>query len=237
MLAGLNRIYNKDSKTKKYKVIVGSKKKEYTEFLGAYLLKPNLMELSKIRGICEIDSKKALAISKNIFKTIDLEFLVITMGEKDILLVGKDGQYKYYTGEHKKVVDVTGAGDSVLATIAVCLSSKIHINEAILIANNYAQMSVMKHGTKVVSLGEFLYKQKKNSKILTQQDCSVIMKYYKRENFKIVFANWCFDIFHSGHTNLLNEAKKLGDILIVGVNSDDSIKRIKGEKSLSVASK
>ena len=121
----------------------------------------------------------------------------------------------------RDVIDVTGAGDTVVSTICYCIKKNYNLEQTISIANKAAAIVVTKLGTAFVKEGEIF---RDNTKVLdSYNDLPQI-------NGKVVFTNGCFDILHTGHVTYLNEAKKLGDVLIVGVNSDNSVTRLKGSE-------
>jgi len=129
----------------------------------------------------------------------------------------------------KKVYDVTGAGDTVIAALVLSITSGASLEEAAIIANHSAGIVVGKPGTETTSIKELLSVfEKEDSKIKTSSQIQIISKRLKNQSKRIVFTNGCFDILHVGHVKLLEKAKKHGDILILGLNTDASIKRLKG---------
>jgi D-beta-D-heptose 7-phosphate kinase/D-beta-D-heptose 1-phosphate adenosyltransferase len=126
----------------------------------------------------------------------------------------------------KKIFDVTGAGDTVLATLGVAIASNITLENSIELANIAAAVVIGKVGTATPTFTEII--QFGNQKILSWNDLKAILDLNRDK--KIVFTNGCFDILHVGHLKYLEKAKELGDILVVAINSDSSVRKIKGEK-------
>jgi D-beta-D-heptose 7-phosphate kinase/D-beta-D-heptose 1-phosphate adenosyltransferase len=135
----------------------------------------------------------------------------------------------------REVFDVTGAGDTVLASLGVALASNFNIVEACEFANKAAAVVVAKVGSATVTLNEIeeyehsLNQGQSESKIKNFEQIERIAKRLKEQGRKIIFTNGCFDILHRGHATYLQKAKELGDILVLGLNSDNSIRRLKGE--------
>jgi D-beta-D-heptose 7-phosphate kinase/D-beta-D-heptose 1-phosphate adenosyltransferase len=130
----------------------------------------------------------------------------------------------------KEVFDVSGAGDTVVAMLYVCLGSKFNLEESLLIANKAAGIVVGKLGTASASVEEIEQSfEDKRKKVINLNDLESIASALRRKGKKIVFTNGCFDIVHAGHVKVLKEAKSFGEILILGLNSDSSIKKLKGE--------
>ncbi|MFC6276634.1 bifunctional D-glycero-beta-D-manno-heptose-7-phosphate kinase/D-glycero-beta-D-manno-heptose 1-phosphate adenylyltransferase HldE [Psittacicella hinzii] len=215
----------------KYKkpVIIDPKGNDYSLYRHASLLTPNLSEFKQIAAQYGY-SPEAIAnqeqesqIANHIINDLDLYGILITKSENGMTLHLKDGRMYHQLTYAEDVYDVTGAGDTVIATLATALASGIDIIDACYYANKAAGISVSKLGTSTVSLLELQaacgYADSSLSKI----------EQAKKDNKKIVFTNGCFDILHRGHLTYLKRAKELGDILIVGINSDSSVKALKGD--------
>lgn len=209
-------------------IIVDPKGEDYTKYTGATLLTPNKKEASQaVKFMINDDESLELAL-KTLKHNYKLEHSLITISEDGIALL-EDG-IKKFPALAKEVFDVTGAGDSVLATLGYCLAGGKSLEEAIAFANLAAAVVVSKVGSADASWGEIeSLKSKQNGfkrKIVSLEELLNI----DREGKTIVFTNGCFDILHVGHISYLQAAKKLGDILIVGLNSDRSISALKGSK-------
>ena len=221
------------AKEKNIPVLVDPKGTNYTKYKGATLLTPNKKE-AVIATKMEITSKVTLNIAINkLKKELGLKYSIITLSEEGIALLDK--RLKIIPTITREVFDVTGAGDTVLASLGVALASGLNIVEACEFANKAAAVVVAKVGSATVSLNEIeeyehsLNQGKSESKIKNFEQIERIAKRLKEQNRKIIFTNGCFDILHRGHATYLQKAKELGDILILGLNSDESITRLKGE--------
>jgi D-beta-D-heptose 7-phosphate kinase/D-beta-D-heptose 1-phosphate adenosyltransferase len=196
------------------------------------MIKPNKKELSYATGIdikTEEDLKKA---GWKLKKELNLDYLLVTLSEEGMALFGDD--FVKIPTIAKEVYDVTGAGDTVLATLGYFLSENDDIIEAMHFANAAAAVVVGKVGSATVTLEEIREFERRfdNSvdyKIVDFDKIEHIANDLKKQDKKIVFTNGCFDILHLGHVKYLQKAKALGDVLIVGVNSNDSVKRLKGK--------
>lgn len=208
-------------------VLVDPKGKDYSKYKGATLLTPNKKEASEALGF-NIDSDESLELALKTMKiNYDLEYSLITLSEDGIGLL--DGEVCKFPALAKEVFDVTGAGDSVLATLGYCLASKMSIQEAIDNANLAAAVVVGKVGSADASWGEI--ESLKAKKIGFERKIVKLDELLKvdRSGKSLVFTNGCFDIVHLGHISYLQKAKMLGDILVVGLNSDSSVRALKGE--------
>lgn len=216
------------------KVIVDPKGNDYSKYKGAYFLTPNKKEAEIATGI-SIDSKDNLKNALiNLKKTAELDLSIITLSEDGIAVL-KDDEVTVKPTVAREVFDVTGAGDTVLASLGFALSLCDDIYTSIEFANLAAGVVVGKLGSATVTLDEIedykasLHKSSIDLHIKSFKDIEKVVERLNKKNKKIVFTNGCFDILHKGHVQYLNEAKALGDILIVGLNSDASVKRLKGE--------
>jgi len=210
------------AKIKSKKIIVDPKGDCFKKYYGATIVTPNFKEFINIVGPVKDENeliKKAIKLKKsNNFKN-----LLITRSEKGMTLINKENKALNYPSKVKTVYDVTGAGDTVIASLSACLSAKMPIEDAVKISNIAAGIVVSKSGTTSITIDEL-----NNNNIFTSSNMDALTKILKTNNNKIVFTNGCFDIIHLGHIKSLKEAADLGDILVVGINSDDSIKRLKG---------
>jgi D-beta-D-heptose 7-phosphate kinase/D-beta-D-heptose 1-phosphate adenosyltransferase len=209
-------------------VLIDPKSKDFSKYKNATLLTPNKFEASDaLHFNIANDIQTALLTLKN---TFNITYPLITLSEDGIAILQNDTVEIIRTAA-KEVYDVTGAGDTVIAALAFALHNGYSLKEAAEFANSAAAVVVAKVGSATASLEEILkvqndiYKDKIESKIVTLDELLKILP----ENKKIVFTNGCFDILHPGHASYLNKAKKLGDILIVGLNSDESVRKLKGK--------
>lgn len=225
------------SKDKNIKVIIDPKGDDFSKYKGSYLIKPNFKEFELIVG--KISNLKDL--EKKAFKLIselDINALLITKGNQGMSLIENNKDPIHIEAEISEVYDVTGAGDTVLAALAASIVIKNNLYQSSLIANVSGSLAVKNFGTFLVSnekLNKVLIekdtkKPKNNKRIFVNiGELCKVLDHDKKADKKIVFTNGCFDILHIGHLRYLKEAKSLGDILIVGLNDDQSIKNIKGK--------
>ena len=169
---------------------------------------------------------------RQLIKSLELEALLITRGHEGMTLFSKEKSKivrSDFPTQAKEVFDVSGAGDTVIASIAAALSTGFDISSAVKLANVAAGIVVGKSGTATASLLEiepyFSYEDSLYNLNEIQKHSSML----KKRNRRIIFTNGCFDILHAGHVHYLEQAKKLGDELVVGLNSDSSVKNLKGE--------
>lgn len=208
-------------------VLVDPKGKDYSKYKGATLLTPNKKEASEALGfVIDSDDKLELAL-KSMKMNYELKYSLITLSEDGIGLL--DDEVKKFPALAKEVFDVTGAGDSVLATLGYCLASKMSIEEAIANANLAAAVVVGKVGSADASWKEI--ESLKSKKIGFERKIVKLDELLKidRSGKSLVFTNGCFDILHFGHISYLQKAKMLGDILVIGLNSDSSVRALKGD--------
>jgi D-beta-D-heptose 7-phosphate kinase/D-beta-D-heptose 1-phosphate adenosyltransferase len=214
------------------KLFVDPKGSDFSKYKGAYLLTPNKKEAILATGIEIKDVKtleKALLKLKN---ECSLSISLITLSEDGIAIYDKKMQT--FPTVAKEVFDVTGAGDTVIASIAFALSAGKSIEETVAFANLAAGVVVGKLGSATVTLDEIeeyeasLHKSTSDAHIKSFAEIDTLVQRYKQQGKKIVFTNGCFDILHVGHVKYLQIAKSFGDVLIVGLNSDASVSRLKG---------
>jgi D-beta-D-heptose 7-phosphate kinase/D-beta-D-heptose 1-phosphate adenosyltransferase len=215
------------------KVLIDPKGRNYSKYKGAFLLTPNKKEASEATNIDIIDDESLkIAISK-LKDDCSLEISLITLSENGVAVF--DGNLMKYPTVAREVFDVTGAGDTMLASLGFALSSKLDIDEAVRFANLAAGVSVGKIGNSSVSINEIieyessLNKSHSGTHIKNIKEISILSKDLKIRGKKIIFTNGCFDLIHTGHIRYLEKAKESGDILIVGLNSNNSVKELKGD--------
>lgn len=216
------------------KVLVDPKGENYTRYKGAYLLTPNKTEAKLSTGIDIVDDESLLRALKKLKDVAELEVPMITLSEDGIAILDGDRIIKKPTVA-REVYDVTGAGDTVIASLGYSLAKNETIEKAVEFANLAAGVVVGKLGSATATLNEIeeykstLHKRSIESRIKTFNEISKITERLKEEGKRIVFTNGCFDIIHRGHVSYLDVAKSFGDVLILGLNSDESVRRLKGE--------
>ncbi|MGJ0300967.1 D-glycero-beta-D-manno-heptose-7-phosphate kinase [Aliarcobacter cryaerophilus] len=215
------------------KVLVDPKGEDYSKYSGAFLLTPNKKEASLATKI-KIDSKESLELAITKLKNeINLGVSIITLSEDGIAIF--DDKLTIKPTVAREVFDVTGAGDTVLAALGLMVAQNKDIYESVEFANLAAGVVVAKLGSATASLAEIeeykatLHKSDFEHHIKTFAQIEQIADRLRSKNKKIVFTNGCFDILHRGHVTYLKTAKSFGDVLVLGLNSDASVQRLKGQ--------
>jgi len=215
------------------KVIVDPKGSDYSKYTSAYLLTPNKKEASEATGINISDENSLKEALRRLKESCKLNTSLITLSEEGIAIF--DDQFRSHPTVAKEVFDVTGAGDTVIAALGYALATKQDIDSAVVLANLAAGVVVGKIGSatasfeEIISYESMLHLSDPEQNIISIKKFIKILNDLRKSKNKIVFTNGCFDILHVGHVKYLEKAKKLGDILIVGINSDSSVSRLKGK--------
>ena len=214
------------------KVFVDPKGKDYSKYKGAYTLTPNKKEAIEATNILINDNESLEKAIKKLKEECELEVSLITLSESGIAIF--DDNLRIKPTVAREVYDVTGAGDTVIASIAFAIANHMKIDDAIQFANLAAGVVVGKIGSATASLDEIyeyessLNKSNSSSHIKSFEEIEILAKKLHDKGKKIIFTNGCFDILHAGHVKYLEEAKSYGDILILGLNADSSVRKLKG---------
>jgi len=210
------------------RILIDPKRSDWSAYTGAFLITPNLVELGMtvIGNDVQNDDNQVVTVCNQLREQFGIENIVATRSSYGMTLVSESRVLNIPT-RALEVYDVSGAGDTVLAAFGVCLSEGKPITESAFLANAAAGIVVSKRGTSVVHRSELHTFLKTNQKLVFRENISALKQ--KNSSGKIVFTNGCFDVLHQGHRKLLQKARTLGNLLVVGLNSDDSIKRLKGE--------
>ncbi len=219
--------------TKKIPIIVDPKGSDFHKYKGATLITPNLKEFELVVGPCQTE-EELIAKGNALLTTHQWQALLITRGEQGMTLLQQDHEPHHFPAQAKEVFDVTGAGDTVIATLAAAIAAGAPLIQATQLANIAAGIVVSKLGTASVTAKELAQtieiKKSAHPCILTEMQ----LLQYRREAYKknevIVMTNGCFDLLHPGHISYLEAARQLGDRLIVAVNDDTSVSRLKGSQ-------
>jgi len=216
-------------------VLVDPKGTDYRRYSGATLLTPNRKEAEAASGIAIHDDASLIRAAAVIMDAVGLQHLLITRSEKGMSLFSKDGSVVHIPTVAREVFDVSGAGDTVLATLAVGIASGCGMVDAARLANVAAGIAVGKLGTSVVSPQEIidvvaLSHHDSDTKIKRRDVLTLLIAAEKARGKRVVFTNGCFDLLHAGHVKYLQKARSLGDLLVLGLNSDASVRRLKGPK-------
>jgi len=211
-------------------LMIDPKGVDFKRYQGANLLTPNQNEFEAIVSPCP-DNATLVERAVNLCHELNLDALLITRGEHGMSLVQVDQEPVHLSTDAQEVFDVTGAGDTVIATLATAVVSGYPLSEAMIFANKAAGLSVAKLGAVSVTTQELNHalNPKRNSKIVDEADLLEAISRARSEKNRITFTNGCFDILHSGHVSYLNKAAELGDVLVVAVNTDESVRDLKGD--------
>lgn len=220
------------ARERKIPVLVDPKSNNYQRYASATILTPNYHEFETIVGSCATE-QDLITKGLQLISDLKLEALLVTRGEQGMTLLRPGCAELHLPARAREVFDVTGAGDTVIAALAGALAAGEPMPEAVAISNLAAGIVVGKLGTATVSAPELRWaiyaEQGFECGVVTEDQLLLALTDVRANRGKIVFTNGCFDIIHAGHVGYLEEARKQGDRLIVAVNSDASVKRLKGE--------
>jgi D-beta-D-heptose 7-phosphate kinase/D-beta-D-heptose 1-phosphate adenosyltransferase len=217
----------------KIPVLVDPKSADFSRYRGATTICPNLGELSTAVHLDGRDLKPLLDASEALVADLDLEFLTATLGEKGIALV-RPGNRFMAPALARKVFDVSGAGDTVIAVLALCMASGLKPETSVELANIAAGIVVGNVGTVPVEKYELLaalapeISLHGEDKVVTREELVRRVALWKANGERVAFTNGCFDLLHIGHITVLEQARGFGDRLIVAINSDASVRSLKG---------
>lgn len=219
------------AKTYKVPVIVDPKGSDFSKYAGATLLTPNMSEFQAIVGECD-DELTIVNKAQQLAEKLSLEALLVTRSEHGMTLLQSGEQEIHFPAKAKEVYDVTGAGDTVISTLAASVAAGAPWSQATALANAAASVVVGKLGTSTVSASELAHAVSGENSggrgVMSEQQLAIAIDVAKQHGQKVVMTNGCFDILHAGHVSYLSNASELGDKLIVAVNNDDSVTRLKG---------
>jgi len=212
--------------------LIDPKANDFARYHGATLLTPNAKEFYQVVGECR-DQKEMIEKAIEQIEKHHLQALLITLGKDGMLLVEQSGTILKLDAAVREVYDVTGAGDTVIAMIATAMAAGSSIAEAAELANIAAGLVVRKLGAATITEAELraeLHQEDETTaSVVKESELMVFVQAAKARGEKIVFTNGCFDLLHAGHVQYLKQAKSFGDRLIVAVNTDKSVKKLKGD--------
>ena len=214
-------------------VLADPKTPDFSKYSGATMVCPNLNELSVATGVASHELDALLVGGEAQRKEHELRFLCVTMSEKGIRVLSDEGTY-HSPARAREVFDVSGAGDTVIATLAASLAAGLKVESAVELANLAAGIVVGKVGTVPIAHHELIAALTPSSrvgfgeKILERDGLEKRIAEWRAAGESIVFTNGCFDILHVGHITLLEDCRRFGSKLVLGLNSDASISRLKG---------
>ncbi|MDT8429753.1 MAG: bifunctional D-glycero-beta-D-manno-heptose-7-phosphate kinase/D-glycero-beta-D-manno-heptose 1-phosphate adenylyltransferase HldE [Pseudomonadales bacterium] len=212
-------------------IIVDPKGSDFSKYQGATVITPNLQEFEEVVGPC---NSEEILVSKGLLllEQLGLQALLITRGEHGMTLLRPGQTELHFPAQAREVFDVTGAGDTVVSVLAAAMAAGAGIAEATALANLAAGLVVAKLGTAAISGPELrravLRLEGTGRGVMTAEQLAIVVEDARAHGERIVFTNGCFDIIHAGHVGYLTEARKQGDRLIVAINDDDSVRRLKG---------
>ena len=212
-------------------IIVDPKGTDFTKYRGATLITPNLTEFEAVMGGSH-NEEELVNKGLRLVRELNLEAILITRGEHGMTLIRPDSPELHLPARAQEVFDVTGAGDTVISVLAASMAAGDGLADATALANLAAGLVVGKLGTAAISGPELrramLADQNSGRGVMTAEQLQIVVQDAKAHGEKIIFTNGCFDIIHAGHVGYLAVAKQLGDRLVVAINDDDSVRRLKG---------
>jgi D-beta-D-heptose 7-phosphate kinase/D-beta-D-heptose 1-phosphate adenosyltransferase len=213
--------------------LVDPKHKELSRYANATMVTPNRSEAELSAGCAMSSLDDVRQEGSKLCAAAQLQSLLITLGAEGMYLLDADGSATHIPTFARQVYDVTGAGDTVISALAISLASGYDSITAMHLANAAAGIAVSKVGTTMVGREELLRHLRSSTpagKVIAETDEQLlaITEHFRLEGRKVVFTNGCFDILHAGHVRYLRAARGLGDVLVLGLNDDDSVSRLKG---------
>lgn len=215
-------------------VVVDPKGCDYTKYRGATLVSPNRREAELALGHALSDDDALSEGAQELSQANEIDAVVITLGAGGILFRTAEGDEGRVATKARAVYDVTGAGDTVVAHLALYLGAGAGLGDAVLLANEAAGIVVGRLGAATVTREELAARVRAGAaprgKVMSPEHLDELLDAWRAEGKHIVFTNGCFDILHRGHVEYLRFAKAQGDVLLVGINDDASVRRLKGEE-------
>ena len=215
-------------------VVVDPKLRDFTRYKGATLIKPNLRELALATGeTCTTDEEIESAAGQ-LLSTLNIDALLVTRAERGMSILPRGGTPSHLPTHAREVFDVSGAGDTAIATLALGMASGLSLTDAAILANHASGLVVGKRGTATVHPSELTAAlhatdtQAAEARVVEPAVATEMAENWRAQGLKVGFTNGCFDLIHTGHVSSLADAKAQCDRLIVGLNTDASVKRQKG---------
>ena len=222
--------------THNVQTIVDPKGADWSKYDGATCITPNVKELGESLGrLIPNEDASVIEAAKEVLGKLNIQYIIGTRSAKGITVVAKDGRTWHNPATQQDVFDVSGAGDTVVAMMISCLVSGLSMRLALHIANGAAGIVVSKVGTypihrqELIDLWRSVRQLTASSPLYTKEEMKALIDKWQSMDETVVFTNGCFDILHRGHITYLQEAAQLGRHLIIGLNSDASVRRLKGE--------
>lgn len=232
LTAELSQLLIRTAKQAGIPVFVDPKGADYSKYSGANICTPNLKELAEASGQSHLLTEEEIRRSAfAICERFHIDDILVTRSEKGMSLIsGATGEKSDFPAVVQEVCDVTGAGDTVVSAFAICMTAGSSLQDCCRLANTAASVVVSKFGAATASVEEVnaALQSLHHEKICQQEQAAQYARQLQRSGKKVVFTNGCFDLVHAGHIASFRRARSFGDVLIVGVNSDSSIRRLKG---------
>ena len=213
-------------------VFIDPKGNDFTRYKGASLITPNLSEFEAVVGACHSDDE-LVSKGMHLLDELNIDALLVTRSEKGMTLLRHGHDALHLPAQTREVFDVTGAGDTVIATLAAAVAAGDELDQATALANQAAGIVVSKLGTATASVEELQHalrdEEEITSGVMDEAQLKILVEQAKARGEKVVMTNGCFDILHAGHVTYLEQAAQIGDRLIVAVNDDATVRRLKGE--------
>ncbi|MGH8575857.1 MAG: bifunctional D-glycero-beta-D-manno-heptose-7-phosphate kinase/D-glycero-beta-D-manno-heptose 1-phosphate adenylyltransferase HldE, partial [Gammaproteobacteria bacterium] len=228
-LANVERIIDV-ARSQNKPIVVDPKGRDFSRYRGATVLTPNAKELEAVVGECAAEDQ-LIDKGRRLCGALGLAALLVTRGERGMLLIPREGEETEFPAKAREVYDVTGAGDTVVAVLATALAAGQDLKHATALANTAAGIVVGKLGAASVSVEELaaaLHDEAAATGIVSEETLIGLVERARLRGETVVMTNGCFDILHAGHVGYLAEARALGDRLVVAVNDDASVGRLKG---------
>jgi D-beta-D-heptose 7-phosphate kinase / D-beta-D-heptose 1-phosphate adenosyltransferase len=206
---------------------------DYGRYHGVHCMTPNRLEAQLATGLTINKPEDALRVGRKLVETLEMEAVLITLDRDGMALVRADGRAELLPTRPRQVYDITGAGDMVLSVVGLCIASGADYDEAAELGNVAGGLEVEKFGVSLLDRTEILrdlteHYHPEKSKVFNRKDLVAEVQRRRVAGQTVVFTNGCFDLLHPGHVRLLRDAANLGHFLVVGLNSDASVRRLKG---------
>ncbi|HEX4022545.1 MAG TPA: bifunctional D-glycero-beta-D-manno-heptose-7-phosphate kinase/D-glycero-beta-D-manno-heptose 1-phosphate adenylyltransferase HldE [Acidobacteriaceae bacterium] len=216
-------------------VLVDPKERDFRKYRGATTICPNLQELSVCTGVSPTELDPLMDAGRALIASLGLDYLTVTLSERGIRLLHRDAEQSFHApARAREVFDVSGAGDTVIATLAASAAAGLDLESSVQLANIAAGIIVAKIGTVPIDRASLLghlsgdLALNTEEKVLSRPALLARAAQWRSRGQRVVFTNGCFDLLHIGHITLLQDAHRMGDRLVIGVNSDASVSRLKG---------
>ncbi len=214
-------------------VYVDPKGRDYRKYAGATAIKPNRVEMVELAQAMNWEDTRPIEAARRLREMLGLDFVALTLGAHGVAVVQPDGVHELPTVA-REVFDVSGAGDTVMATMVAGLGSGLGLKDSVALANLAAAEVIAHTGTSPVRREELLLALQKTDRVhgarkrYSVDELKILVQAWKAKGLKVAVTNGCFDLLHAGHVQLLEDSAAVTDRLIVAINSDDSVRRLKG---------